>query len=404
MNTTEGLAWLKDQAGAMRQHVVDWANINSGSYHLAGCERMADSLEAAFAHLNTACQRTQLAAFQELGENFLPIKHPLGPLLIWQKRPEAAHQVLLTGHYDTVFGSDDPFKQCKDLGDGRINGPGVTDMKGGLCVILYTLLALEQSDWAENIGWQVWVNSDEEVGSPSSAPRLPEVVAGKDFALVFEPAITPEGAIVTTRKGVGKFTILVTGKAAHAGRAFDQGVNAITALSGIMMQVAALNGQRPGVTINLGRVHGGGALNIVAEHAAVHLDIRYKKIADQDWIENQLKQIMDKANQQSDLNVELTGTFGRPPKVMTGELENLIGHIQRVGKDLGLTIDTLPSGGCCDGNNIAALGLPVVDSMGVRGGGIHSSDEMMIVDSLVERAKLTYALLSEFARNKWDLK
>jgi glutamate carboxypeptidase len=247
------------------------------------------------------------------------------------------------------------------------------------------------------MGWDVLINSDEEIGSPASGSLFKEVAHRYQAALVYEPAMTPKGTLAKNRKGSGKLTLVATGRAAHAGRAFDEGRNAICYLAEAVTAVHALNGQRNGVTINVGKIAGGEALNVVPDKAVAQLDIRISLPEDEIWVRNELNKIIRQL-ERPDYSLSVHGTFGRPVKRVCSATERLFHRIQKTGEALGLTIDWKDSGGCCDGNNLAHYGLPVLDTLGVRGGNIHSSDEYILLDSLSERAALSALLLIDLAQ------
>jgi glutamate carboxypeptidase len=275
-------------------------------------------------------------------------------------------------------------------------------MKGGLIVILNALTAFEQSAFAENIGWDVLINADEEIGSPASCSILEQFASKYKVGLVYEPAMTDTGTLAKNRKGSGKFSVVATGVAAHAGRDFDKGKNAICFLAEAICKIQALNGIRDGVTINIGKVAGGQALNIVPDKAVAKLDIRIQSEEDKPWFLSQMQTILDDANRYADLKLDMHGGFGRPVKKVNHATEKLFAKITQLAKVLDINIDWKDSGGCCDGNNLAQYGMAVIDTLGVRGGKIHSSDEYIITDSLVERSQLSTLLLTTLATNKME--
>lgn len=394
------LSWLEQQSHEMTQLVIDWAMINSGSYHLVGLMRMQQTLSDAFACLEgqqeiIACPSFKATTLSGEIEAISP-----GNLLRIYKRPTAQHQILLTGHMDTVFGLDHPFQNVNRLDSNTLNGPGVADMKGGLVVMLYALLALERSPFADNLGWEIIINADEEIGSLGSAPLLKQYAQHHKMGLVFEPALDVTGTLASARKGSGKFTIVMKGKAAHAGRAFHEGHNAISALAEVIVRLHQLNDQREGVTLNVGLVQGGHALNVVPDKAVCQIDVRTTMVEDQHWLEAQFKKLQDEFNQLTGYHMEISGSFNRHPKIFNPKTEHLFKLLKTLGEQLSIPVQWQPTGGCCDGNNLAAMGLSVIDSLGVRGGAIHSENEFIILESLVERAKLTALLLMTIANNE----
>jgi glutamate carboxypeptidase len=288
---------------------------------------------------------------------------------------------------DTVFGADHAFQETRWLEDGVLNGPGVADMKGGLAVMLAALKAVETSRGAERIGYEVVINSDEEVGSPASAALLAEAAAGKHAALTYEPAALPDGTLAGARPGSGNFSFVVRGRSAHAGRNPEDGRNAVVAASELALRLAM--SKTPGLSINPAKIDGGGPNNVVPDLAILRVNMRPRTTDDQEIAGRLIAKALDETAKQHDVYIEAHGGFGRPPKPLTPEAEALFKLVKKAGADLGQEIGWEPSGGVCDGNNIAACGVPVVDTMGVRGGKIHSMEEFLIVDSLAERAALS---------------
>jgi glutamate carboxypeptidase len=378
-----------ERAGAepMLEQVLSWAAINSGSRNLGGLERMADALVDAFAALPGMLRLENPAPVEavDAAGRTLDIQH--GRHLHLTVRPTAPVQLLFTGHMDTVFAADHPFQATRWLEDGVLNGPGVADMKGGLAVMLSALKAVETSPGADRIGYEVVINSDEEVGSLASAPLLALAARGKRAALTYEPAALPDGTLAGARPGSGNFAIVIHGRSAHAGRNPEDGRNALLAAADLALRLDAL--KRDGLTVNPSRIEGGSPSNVVPDLAILRVNLRPRTPE----IESEAKQAIDDAvaavSCERDVRIELSGGFGRPPKPLTPEAESLFNLVKQAGADLGQSIAWQPSGGVCDGNNIAACGVPVVDTMGVRGGKIHGGEEYLIVESLAERAALS---------------
>jgi glutamate carboxypeptidase len=295
--------------------------------------------------------------------------------------------LLFTGHMDTVFAADHAFQETRWLEDGVLNGPGVADMKGGVAVMLAAMKAVERSALSDRIGYEVVINSDEEVGSLASAPLLSRAASGKRAALTYEPAALPDGTLAGARPGSGNFTIIVRGKSAHAGRNPEDGRNALLAAADVALRLDAL--KRDGLTVNPSRIEGGSPSNVVPDLAILRVNLRPRTPEIEAEAKRAIDEAVDAVTAQREVSVELHGGFGRPPKPLTKSAEALFNLVKQAGSDLGQTIGWQPSGGVCDGNNIAACGVPVVDTMGVRGGKIHSMEEFLIVDSLKERAALS---------------
>ena len=374
-------------AEPMLDQVLAWAAVNSGSRNLGGLERMADLLADAFAALPGVLRLESPANVEAIDSSgrAVPVQH--GRHLHLTVRPTAPVQLLLTGHMDTVFGTDHAFQETRWIEDGVLNGPGVADMKGGIAVLLAALKAVERSAVLDRLGYEVVINSDEEVGSPASAALLARAAAGKRAALTYEPAALPDGTLAGARPGSGNFTMIVRGRSAHAGRNPEDGRNALLAAADLALKLDQL--KRDGLTVNPSRIDGGSPSNVVPDFAMLRVNLRPRTPA----IEAETKRAVDTTvaavAAERDVAIETRGGFGRPPKPLTLAAEALFNLVKQAGSDLGQSIGWQPSGGVCDGNNIAACGVPVVDTMGVRGGKIHSAEEFLIVDSLKERAALS---------------
>ena len=374
-------------AEPMLDQVLAWSAINSGSRNLGGLERMADLLADAFAALPGALRLENPASVESVDGAGKTINIAHGRHLHLTVRPTAPVQLLFTGHMDTVFGEDHAFQKTTWLENGVLNGPGVADMKGGLSVMLAALKAIEKGRSAEQIGYEVVINSDEEVGSPASAALLAQSAAGKHAALTYEPAALPDGTLAGARPGSGNFSFVVRGRSAHAGRNPEDGRNAIVAASELALRLAM--SKTPGLSVNPAKIDGGSPNNVVPDLAILRVNMRPRTTDDQEIASRLIAKALDETAKQHDVYIEAHGGFGRPPKPLTEEAEALFNLVKKAGADLGQPIGWQPSGGVCDGNNIAACGVPVVDTMGVRGGKIHSTEEFLIVDSLAERAALS---------------
>ena len=387
LSSTEAQAIERSSAEPMLDQVLAWSAINSGSRNLAGLDKMAHVLADAFAELPGDLSFVEPSEIETVDSAGRPAAIEHGKHLHLKVRPDAPVQLLFTGHMDTVFAVDHPFQDISWLEDGVLNGPGVADMKGGIAVMLAALKAVEQSPSAQRLGYEVVVNSDEEVGSLSSAPLLAEAARGKRAALTYEPAALSDGTLAGARPGSGNYGIVVRGRSAHAGRNPEDGRNALLAAADLALRLAAL--KRDGLSVNPSRIEGGSPSNVVPDLAILRVNLRPRTSE----IEAQAKQAIDdlivEIAREHDVAIEANGGFGRPPKPLTAEAEALFHLVKQAGADLGQRIAWQPSGGVCDGNNIAACGVPVVDTMGVRGGKIHSMEEFLIVDSLAERAALS---------------
>ncbi|WP_219892722.1 hydrolase [Aquisediminimonas profunda] len=393
--TSQERAALEIAADApMLAQVEDWAAVNSGTGNLAGLDLVSRKLANAFAALPGTIRLVEAEPVEAVLADGSIKAIERGKHLHLAVRPEAPVRVLLTGHMDTVFAVDHPFQSLRWLEAGVLNGPGTADMKGGLSVILAALGALEASPWAGRIGYDVLINSDEETGSHASARLIAELARGKIAALTYEPAL-PDGTLAGARPGSGNFSITIHGKAAHAGRNPEDGRNALLAAADLALRLNAA--KSPGLKVNPARIDGGGPNNIVPDHAILRVNMRPMSPDDMIAAESMLKDNMAAISREHGVHCHLHGGFNRPPKPIDEAAGKLFALVRDCGNDLGLAVEWKATGGVCDGNNIAACGVPVVDTMGPRGGAIHSDEEFLIVDSLAERAQLSALTLMRLA-------
>ncbi|MFN3959077.1 MAG: hydrolase [Parvularculaceae bacterium] len=393
---SKDLAFLDGRRGAMAAALGEWCAINTGSFNLDGLAAMRAALQGAFAELGADIEEVACAP-QEIVTAAGEVKtRTLGACLRVVKRPQAPVRVLLAGHMDTVFAPDHPFQSARLLDADTLNAPGGADMKGGLLVMLNALMAVEHSRFAERIGYEVILNADEEIGSPGSASILQDAARRAQFAMVYEPAMA-DGTLAGARKGSGNFAAVFRGRAAHAGRDPAAGRNAVAEAARFAASLDAMNGAHAGLTVNVAKIDGGGPNNVVPDNAVVRFNARVEKAEDAEWFLAETQARLSATNARDGFHAHLHGGFARPPKPMTPQLEAFFRALKACGLELGLDIGWKASGGVCDGNNIAAAGVPVIDTLGARGGAIHSADEFVKLDSLEERAKLSALLLLRIA-------
>ncbi|MBV7255633.1 hydrolase [Pacificimonas sp. WHA3] len=387
----------------MLSNVERWCALNTGSRNLVGLAEMADILVEAFAPLGGETEIRDPEPAETLDETGarIPLAHGRNVHIV---RPGRGNRrILLTGHMDTVFPKDHHFQELKWLEDGVLNGPGVADMKGGIAVMLEALTALEASPLAGQIGWEVILNADEEVSSLGSAPLLADAASRCQIGLTFEPAAEPDGTLAGGRKGSGNFAAAITGRAAHAGRNPEDGRNALVAAADLAVRLDTMKHERPTLSVNPAKLDGGGPNNVVPERAVLRWNVRPLTPEDQAWAEARQAELFADIKQRHDVGIDITGSFARPPKPLDDKQLGLFTLVKECGAALGHDIRWKHTGGVCDGNNLAAAGLAVVDTMGVRGGAIHSDREFLIVDSLTERAELAALTLMRLAEGRLDI-
>ena len=294
---------------------------------------------------------------------------------------------------DTVYPVEHPFQQGRWLDPDRLNAPGAADMKGGIAVMLAALEAFEAT--GPGAGYDVMINSDEETGSLSSAALIAELAQGKTAALTYEPSALPDGTLAHSRGGSGNYSLVVTGRSAHAGRNPEDGRNAVVGAAALAIGLKAM--EHGELAINPARIEGGSANNVVPDHAVLRFNIRPRNAHAAELFDSDLNNMIEIVQRGHEVSISRHGGISRPPKPVDARAQALFDLVRDAGADLGQTIGWQPSGGVCDGNNIAACGVPVVDTMGARGGKIHSPDEYLIASSLSERAALSAVVLHRLA-------
>ena len=384
-------AALEGELDRLSDRIVSLAEINSGSFSPEGVNRVGQRLAELVDELSpTTVETIPVSPSPSIDGSANTINRPVGDALRAIKRPDAPFRVCLFGHLDTVFAPDDPFQDVAVDGH-RLAGPGVADCKGGLVLAMEVLRYLDTVPWGAEIGWEFLVVPDEEIGSLGSKGLLKEAAEAADLGLGFEPAL-PSGGVAAARKGSLTGHIVVRGTAAHVGRAHDEGRSAILGLANLISTLEAHN-SRDGVTVNCGKIQGGGALNVVPDLAVGSFNMRVETPDDQQWIQDRFAE----ATEASPIPAEVIWASTRPPKVLTPELNQLLADVSEAATELGFEIIPENTGGCCDGNDLAAFGLPNVDSLGIFGGGIHSPNEFAHVDSIPGRAATVAELLRRTA-------
>jgi glutamate carboxypeptidase len=386
-----------DPAAMLRQ-TLDWSAVNSGTGNLAGLAQVADMLAAAFSALPGEVSLREPAHVVAIDAAGREVDKSHGRHLVLRVRPAAERRFLLTGHMDTVFPADDAFQRVTWIDAVTLNGPGTADMKGGIAVMLAALTAFETLPAAAQCGYDVLVNSDEETGSLSSAPLIAQLARGKFAALTYEPSALPDGTLAYERGGSGNYSVCFTGRSAHAGRNPHDGRNALVAAADCAVRLTLM--AHEDLPINPAKIDGGSANNVVPDHAVLRFNIRPRSNQAAEDFLSDFKDLLQVIEKLHEVSVHYHGGITRPPKPVGDPARRLFELVQSCGATLGQTIAWQDSGGVCDGNNIAACGVPVVDTMGVRGGSIHSPQEFMIVPSLQERAALSALVLARLAQGE----
>jgi glutamate carboxypeptidase len=299
-------------------------------------------------------------------------------------------QLLVLGHYDTVYASGTLAKMPFRTAAGRVFGPGVFDMKAGIVQALFALDAIQDCGVALTKKLVFLWTSDEEIGSESSRGLLETEAKRSDAVFVLEPALGPQGLLKTARKGVGEAEIIVRGRASHAGLAPERGVNAIHELALQIVRVNEWNDIRCGISVNAGLVAGGTRPNVIPDCARTVLDLRALRIGDMRSIDKQLRALRPIL---PGAKLEVRGGFNRPPLERKYSAD-LFKRASSLAKQLGFTIGEGTAGGGSDGSLTAALAIPTLDGLGAVGDGAHSSGEYIVARTMPRRAALLATLLA----------
>jgi glutamate carboxypeptidase len=303
---------------------------------------------------------------------------------------QAAGQLLVLGHYDTVYSVGTLAKMPFRISGGKAYGPGTFDMKAGIVQALFALQVLRQCNVTLRKRIVFLWTSDEEIGSESSRKLIEIEARRSDAVFVLEPSYGPRGLLKTERKGVGQAELIVHGRASHAGLAPQEGINAIHEIAQQLSRIEKWNDHHRGVTINADVIEGGTRVNVIAERARAILDLRALRLSDMRKLERRLH-VLGPIHKGARL--EVTGGFDRPPlerKVSAA----LFAHAKSLAKKMNLSLGECTAGGGSDGNFTGALGVPTLDGLGAVGDGAHSSHEHVFINTMPARAALLAALLA----------
>jgi glutamate carboxypeptidase len=300
--------------------------------------------------------------------------------------------VLLLCHMDTVWDLGTLAKRPVRVEDGRLYGPGAFDMKGGIVNALWAMRALRELELMPSRRVTLLITSDEEIGSDASRALIEAEARAHEVVFVLEPAQPPRAALKTWRKGVGGYRVTVTGRAAHAGAAHDEGINAIAELARHVLAIEALTDYAAGTTVNVGVIRGGTRSNVVPEQAWAEVDYRVMDMTEAARVDAFMRGLKP---QRDGVRLAVTGGLNRPPMVRTPAIVALYTRAEAIAAELGLPLTETGTGGGSDGNFTAALGVPTLDGLGVVGDGGHALHELVVVSSLPERAALLAGLIRE---------
>ena len=367
----DAVTWLRSKAGEMESALASLVEVNSYTSNVEGGNRVGGMLRDLFERGSLQCEIQASTAYA----NHLVFRTGA------QGRP-----IALVGHLDTVFppGTFEGYRREGALA----RGPGVLDMKGGLLVAGFALLALDRAGLLADLPVRFVVVGDEEVGSPEGQRVLANVAGDAACGLVFEAGRAGD-AIVTRRKGTGSIVAQANGRAAHAGNLHHQGINAIWALARFVDRAQGLTDYDRGTTVNIGRISGGNARNTVPDAARAEIDIRFASREDGDTLVAALgAAAKDAGASLPGASIELSGGISRAPLARSSASERLYAEYAACATAAGLGAAEAPLvGGGSDANTLSALGVPCIDALGPRGSGFHTREELIEVATLVPKAE-----------------
>lgn len=303
--------------------------------------------------------------------------------------------LLFMGHMDTVFEPGTVASRPFSRNDSHAYGPGVCDMKGGLVTMLHVAEIMNETNMADDISIAMAFNSDEEIGSRASRPWYESLARRSRCVMVFEPWRST-GERILHRKGGGNFEIICHGKSAHAGSAPEAGANAVIELAHQVLAAGELSRPDLGTSVNVTVVSGGTVDNVIPDFAKASVDVRIAEESEGRRIEDGF-QALEKQVITPGVRVEVFGEINRVPMVPSERTRGLWDQIADIGKTIGLDMKLTSTGGCSDGNYTAALGIPTIDAMGIRGGFAHSEDEYVDLESIIPNLHLMCEIVKGFA-------
>ena len=398
MTTPTSSNLLDLDSAHQRERLRTIASVNSGTDNLAGIETVREHVLSWLSPLADDVELREVEPRVMIDARGGQVAALTAPVSIVRFRPAASRRVLLAAHLDTVFPIDSAFQTISEDGD-RWNGPGVADMKGGIVVMTAALEAIT-SQLPADFGWTVALTGDEEVGSPSSTPVLHELATAHDVGVCVEPSL-PDGSLAGERGGSANFDLVIRGKSAHVGRNYNDGRSAIHCAAEAVGVLASLNAAE-GVTVNVGKIDGGGPSNQVADLAVVRMNVRVANAERQEAIMNDLRRMEVVLNRRDGFKASLHGKFFSVPKPLRGGTATLFDHARVAAADVGIDLKWNTTGGVCDGNKLQAVGLPTIDTLGIVGGHLHSPHEFADVSSIAPRASLMATLMLGLASGRFD--
>lgn len=361
--------YLKQKEEEIFQLLEKIVNIDSGTYVKGGTDRVGQVLKEAYEN-----------------EGFYVQVHSNGEYgshLQIRASKDVEPNILIVGHMDTVFPDGTAKERPFYRDEHKAYGPGVSDMKACLVSVLYALKSLKEIGDPSYKNIEVIMNSDEEIGSPTSRELIEKSARSKDCAIVVEPSRGAKDYIVTQRKSCSRYFVKVIGKGAHAGANPEDGISAIEEMAHKVIKIQALNNYEAGISVNVGLIEGGTSANSVPPECKVAIDVRTITLEQAKEIGIKIKEICSQVHV-GGTNTEISGGITHPPMIKDAGVKKLLKIVQEAGKEVGVEIEDTKTGGGSDGCFTAPI-VPTIDGMGPAGGGAHSDREFLKISSFFER-------------------
>ncbi|WP_078431164.1 M20 family metallopeptidase [Metabacillus halosaccharovorans] len=376
--------FLQQHSEKMLNFIEKLVNIDSGSYNKKGVDQIGEILRNCYENLGF---HVKVIPQKEYG-NHLVIEH----------KESINPSIVILAHMDTVFPKGTVLERAFRIEGQRAYGPGVIDMKSSHAAVLFAIKALinERDEAYKHI--KIILNSEEEIGSPTSKSLIEKEAKNTKYALVMEPA-RKDGSLVSARRGKGNYTLIVEGKAAHSGIEPEKGRSAIEELAHKIIQLHELSDHENGISVNVGLIEGGSSANTVSDHAEAQIDVRMKGIDQVELIEEKLEEICS-TTEVAGTKIVLEGEMNRPPMEKNKKTRALLRIIQAVGDEIGIEIEDTATGGGSDASFTSSLGIATIDGLGPIGGNAHSDKEYLEIPSLVERTYLLATIIKRLVEKQ----
>lgn len=378
MKATEILEYFELRQGAILDSIHEIVEVESPSYNVDKSKAVVELIENAARSIELDLSIEKIPA-EGYGEH-----------LLIRAFPSDAKNFFLLGHSDTVHPIGTKLANPTRVEGGKFYGCGIFDMKANIVLMLEALLFFAETGNKPARPITILLSCDEEVGSHTGRELVEREAANAHACFVFEPSFN--GKVKTGRKGTGMFKLRTHGMPAHAGLEPEKGASAILEISRQIEKLHQLNDIEKGTTVNVCTIKGGTATNVIPEHAACDIDVRFSTIEEAARIENSLRNLRPFDDR---VSVEVLGEINRPPMERTDAVVELYEKARDLAAGFNYDLGEIRVGGASDGNFVAALGVPVLDGLGIAGAGAHTLHEHILVNDVVKRATLVTLLLSD---------